>query len=129
MSDVKEVAKAFSMSGIIGKILVTFVIIFVIIFVYSNVQNTITLAEFVKQNRNIETLIKNQAEMKIFKRCVKNACDTAETEFNNSLLMTLGKILKENKVEFPQELNIVILKFREKLTDIKDCLIFPEELK
>jgi hypothetical protein len=129
MSDVKSVANAFSLSGIVGKLLITFIIIFVIIFVYSNVQNTITLTELVKQNSNVEKLIQNQVKIDIFKKCIKLAYDDTMSEFNTELLIILGATMQENNVAFPQSLNKAIQKFRHKMEVVKDCLIFPEELK
>ena len=129
--NIKNVLSSFSESGTIGKILFTFVVIFILffaVFVWYNIQNTKMIGEFVKQNRNVETLIKTQAKNDVFKECVKKAYDTAEKQFNNELLVTLGETMQKNGVAFPQDLNKAILKYREVFAIIKDCLIFPEKL-
>jgi len=122
------ITKGFVNSGIVGKILITFFIIFVCLFAWNVFQGNFMLGELIKSNKNVESLIKEQTEIKIFKKCVKKAYDEAMKEYSD-LLIILGSTLTENNVTFPQDLNTAMRKFRAKAELIKDCLIFPEELK
>lgn len=132
MKDSGEMWKAFVQSGVIGKFfIIVLVMIFVIIAVviWSNIQDNKMLIELIKQNENVEMLIENQTKIDIFKKCIKIANDKAANTFNNELLIILGSTMQEHEVLFPQELNKSIQKFRSEMNEIKDCLIFPEELK
>jgi len=133
---IKSTTEAFIKGGISSKILIVFGILFVFlfttflyVFITYNQQNTKALEEFVRQNRNVENLIETQVQITVFKRCIKKAYDETAEEFENELLMVLGKTLKDYSVPFPQTLNESIRKFRAKFRLIKDCLIFPEELQ
>ena len=115
--------------GIVNKILLLFGALFFMIFFWSNIQNEKMLNELIKQNQNVEKLIEEQAELKTFKRCIKDAHDKASDEFNNELLMVLGNTLSKNNIAFPQDLNKTIVDFREKFYFVIECLIFPEDKK
>jgi len=124
-NNVKEVAQAFTKSGIIGKILITFsifLVLFLLVFVWYNIQNNKLIV-------SIEALIQNQARLDVFKRCIKDAYDDGMVEYNQELLPVLGTILQEHGIAFPQKLNTSILKFQTKMNRIQDCLIFPEDNK
>ena len=127
--EVETITKGFVNSGIVGKILITFFVIFLFLFAWNVFQSNVVLQELVKGNKNVESLIQEQAEIKVFRRCVKEEYDITMKEFNCELLKILGNTLSENGITFPQELNESILQFREKAEKIKDCLIFPEDLK
>lgn len=127
--EVETIAKSFVSSGIIGKILITFFIIFVCLFAWNVFQGNVILKELVKGNDNVESLIKEQVGIEIFRKCVNTAYDNTMEEFDKKLIKILGKTLEQNNVTFPQELNESIGEFREKAKIIKNCLIFPEELE
>jgi hypothetical protein len=128
----KEIEKAIdgiTKGGIITKIMVFSIITFLCLFSWNVFQGNVVLKELVEGNKNIEKLINEQTGIKIFRKCVKKEYDNTMNEFNNELLMILGKTLNDNNISFPQELNESIRDFREKAKKINDCLIFPEELE
>lgn len=123
----KEI-EAIVKSGIIGKILIAFIVLFGIFigsFVWQNIQADKTLEQLVKLNINIQNLIESQDRIDNMKIDIKESYDISMDEFNNRLLKILGTTLQNNKVPFPQELNEAIATFRCKLEAIKNCLISP----
>lgn len=126
----KELMGAFSKSGIIGKVILGFIIfasLFLSVFVWNTIQNNKAVTEMIRQNDNIETLIQEQAKVEVLKRCIKTEYDKAMDYYSDELIQTFGKILNQNNIPFPQELNIILQECRKKLNEINDCLIFPED--
>lgn len=129
MKDTKDMVNAWNQSGIVGKFIIGFVIIVIAFLIYTTINAERLLYSIAEQNANIEILIKEQAELKKFKKCVKKELDETNDFYINELLPAIGKILQQNNVPFPQELNLSFMKFREHFQKIYNCLIFPEELE
>lgn len=131
MSD-KVLGKSFDKAGPVGKVIIGFCVfaaLFLSVLTWSVAQNSTVLNEMVRQNNNIETLVDNQGQLDVFRRCIKVACDDANEYFNEEILKTIGDVLSEYSVPFPDNLNENLLKYGKKTDFIKDCLIFPEDLK
>jgi len=139
MGDTKDITKRFFDSDIITKLIVLIGIIVIAgVYIYieslSNKQENETLVEMKKTNDNIEALlsqlIQNQGEMKVLTRCVNKAINEAKDTFDNDFTIVLGETLSSIGIKgFPQKLNQSFAKYKSKFGMIKDCLIFPEDLK
>ena len=120
-----DASKLLTSGGIVGKILFTFLIVFLCLFGWMVVQNTIMSNELIRQNKNVERLINEQTEIRVFKQCVLEEYTQAMNEYNDGFINSLGKFMNDNSITFPQAINISIQKFRKRAEKIKDCLIFP----
>jgi len=126
-NNTKEVVNAFTTSGVVGKVLIVFMIIFVIFFVWDKVDNNRSFQEYVKQGETLQVLVKNQAQVEAIKKCVNLAVDSAISEFNKNFIPQLGKTLQDSGIPFPQDLNMSILNVRQDFLEVKNCLIFPKK--
>lgn len=125
-NEVKDIAAAFKLSGPIGKVIMGMVLVVAIslgFVVWFNLQNQAMITQIVRLNGNIESMVYNQESIGALKQNIKNTYDAADEYFNEGLLGTLGKVLAGAGVQFPQELNMAIQKYRQKKGQIKDCLI------
>lgn len=146
MSDVKEGMKWFFNSKTITQLI--FLIIAIVVagtYIFtenqSNKQDSATLEEMKKTNeasektnKNIEKLLwqllENQGDMKTLTRCVNKAINDTQEVFDNDFSIVLGETLKNVGVmDFPQKLNQSFSRYKTKFGSIKDCLVFPEDLK
>lgn len=85
------------------------------------------LQQIVLLNKQNGELIKDQVKSDLIKKCVKEAQDEQVEEFNTVVIPQIGKTLQEHDVPFPQELNIILGKYRQKMGKIDTCLIFPQK--
>jgi len=122
----KEVVTAWNKSGVIGKILIAFIVLVAAFLIWDKVTTGAMLSEYMRQGDILQTMVENQAEMNRFKRCIKDAHDEATAEFDD-LLKVLGGVIQSAGIPFPQDLNLGIQEFRKTMALVKDCLIFPEE--
>ena len=129
MKEMESITKTFINSGIIGKIILAFVLIFLCLFAWNVFINNIVLKQLVEGNNNIEDMINKQTQIDVFRKCIKKSYDDAMVEYNENFIKILGETMKEYQVTFPQKLNLSIQTFRKKAELIKDCLIFPEDLE
>ena len=120
LMDENKVVDGFLKSGVIGKILITFLIIFVISTIIDKLENNRVLTA-------IEGMLENQAKIDVLKKCIKQNYDIAEQQWRETKLI-IGKTLEDNGVSFPNDLNTAFQKYDIKREEIKDCLIFPEDL-
>ena len=115
-------------TGVIGKVLIAFIVLFGLFigaFAWQNIQADKTLSELIKLNVNIQNMIEAQDQIKDLKIDIKESYDVSMDEFNNVLLDIIGKTFDDNQVPFPQTLNNSIKNFRIKMEEIKNCLIMP----
>jgi hypothetical protein len=136
---IETVTRGFFNSGTITQLIV--LIIFIIgagVFVFSEIQDNKqggeTLEEIKKANSNIEKLlfelIEKQGDIETLTRCVNKAHGEAVEVFDNEFTIILGETLAgAGMIQFPTKLNAAFQKYKKKVADIKDCLIFPEDLK
>ena len=124
-----EMIGVLAKSGIVKAAFIFCIIIVLLMIGWAQFNSTVMYGELVKQNKNVEHLINEQAEIKVFKKCVKKEYDSTMGEFNGEFIKLLGEFMAHNNILFPQEINISIQEFRKKAERIKDCLIFPEEME
>lgn len=139
MSDVKEGMKWFFNSKTISQLIFLIIImVFAGTYIFTEIQNNKqgneTLEEMRKTNENIETLLtqllQNQGDMKVLTRCVNKSINDAQDVFDNDFKIVLGETLQNvGLMTFPTKLNQSFQRYKGKFDDIKDCLIFPEDLK
>lgn len=126
--DSKDIKDMWKISGPYGRnlLIVAVIAIFVVaVFAYLNIQDNIQDTKLIN---NLSEMIKDQKKEDILKKCILEEYNDANDYFNRELLTSFGKILSDNGILFPQEINIKIQNFRSELEDVKDCLISPGDL-
>lgn len=124
-----KVIEAWAKSGIIGKILIAFLAVFVLLCVILFIFYDRTLTTFQNHAKSIKALVVYMTEIDKFKRCMKDALDKADENYNEKLLPYIGELLKKHTIPFPQELNLKLLNYQKEFKYAYDCLIFPEDMK
>ncbi len=128
MDKKKGIFDSFNRSGIFKAMLIACVIIILAILAWTMASWSRMFEQFVRQGDSLAYIAGQTAHVESLKKCVNNEYNIAAEEFTK-MLNVLGKTLQKYSVPFPQELNEAISSFRKKLGNIKECLIFPEDIR